>query len=105
MCESSLASNLRIPGPKGSAESIDTCFQGLAMLKRLACFLRGGHDYGVFCGPAALFLRCRRCSRRSPGWSVAESPAMSGSSEVARPDRQMEWEGRVLPFGGDAVAG
>ena len=34
------------------------------------CYLSGRHDFGVWCEPGAIFLRCVHCGRRSPGWSV-----------------------------------
>ena len=35
------------------------------------CYLSGRHDYGMWCEPGAIFLRCVHCGRRSPGWAVA----------------------------------
>jgi hypothetical protein len=34
------------------------------------CYLSGRHDYGMWCEPGAIFLRCVHCGRRSPGWAV-----------------------------------
>jgi hypothetical protein len=34
------------------------------------CHVSGRHEYGVWCEPGAIFLRCVHCSRRSAGWSV-----------------------------------
>jgi hypothetical protein len=34
------------------------------------CYLSGRHEYGVWCEPGAIFLRCVHCGRRSPGWAV-----------------------------------
>jgi len=34
------------------------------------CYLSGRHDFGVWCEPGAIFLRCVHCGRRSPGWSM-----------------------------------
>lgn len=38
------------------------------------CYLSGRHDYGVWCEPGAIFLRCVHCGRRSSGWAVAPRP-------------------------------
>jgi hypothetical protein len=37
------------------------------------CYLSGRHEYGVWCEPGAIFLRCVHCGRRSSGWSI-DSP-------------------------------
>ena len=34
------------------------------------CYLSGRHEYGVWCEPGAIFLRCVHCGRRSTGWSL-----------------------------------
>ena len=34
------------------------------------CYLSGLHDYGMWCEPGAIFLRCVHCGRRSPGWTL-----------------------------------
>jgi hypothetical protein len=34
------------------------------------CRVSGRHEYGVWCEPGAIFLRCVHCSRRSSGWLV-----------------------------------
>lgn len=38
------------------------------------CYLSGRHDYGMWCEPGAIFLRCVHCGRRSTGWSLAAEP-------------------------------
>jgi hypothetical protein len=38
------------------------------------CYLSGRHDYGMWCEPGAIFLRCVHCGRRSGGWSLAATP-------------------------------
>ena len=35
------------------------------------CYLSGRHDYGMWCEPGTIFLRCVHCGRRSSGWSLA----------------------------------
>jgi hypothetical protein len=60
------------------------------------CYLSGRHEYGVWCEPGAIFLRCVHCGRRSPGWSV-ESPHTHDhpAPAVATPPVQ---SARVVPF-------
>jgi hypothetical protein len=41
------------------------------------CYLSGRHDYGMWCEPGAIFLRCVHCGRRSSGWSLAATPQTS----------------------------
>ena len=39
------------------------------------CYLSGRHDYGMWCEPGAIFLRCVHCGKRSSGWAVTPKPA------------------------------
>jgi hypothetical protein len=34
------------------------------------CYLSGRHDFGVWCEPGAIFLRCIHCGKRSSGWAI-----------------------------------
>jgi len=34
------------------------------------CYLSGRHEFGVWCEPGTIFLRCVHCGKRSPGWSI-----------------------------------
>jgi hypothetical protein len=34
------------------------------------CYLSGRHEYGMWCEPGTIFLRCMHCGRRSSGWSL-----------------------------------
>jgi hypothetical protein len=34
------------------------------------CYLSGRHDFGMWCEPGAIFLRCIHCGKRSSGWVV-----------------------------------
>ena len=34
------------------------------------CYLSGRHDYGMWCEPGNIFLRCIHCGKRSSGWSL-----------------------------------
>jgi hypothetical protein len=68
------------------------------------CYLSGRHEYGMWCEPGAIFLRCIHCGRRSPGWNLEgkasmpvvhpksrklESPSATASANASR----------VVPFG------
>jgi len=39
-----------------------------------SCYLSGLHDYGMWCEPGAIFLRCVHCGRRSGGWALEAKP-------------------------------
>jgi hypothetical protein len=39
-----------------------------------SCYLSGRHDYGMWCEPGAIFLRCVHCGRRSGGWALEAKP-------------------------------
>lgn len=71
------------------------------------CYLSGRHEYGVWCEPGAIFLRCVHCGRRSPGWAIdakaqsattlpkrASAMAKVSVADVAVPSAAA----RVLPF-------
>jgi hypothetical protein len=38
------------------------------------CYLSGRHDYGMWCEPGTIFLRCVHCGKRSSGWSLEAKP-------------------------------
>ena len=62
-----------------------------------SCYLSGRHDYGVWCEPGAIFLRCVHCGRRSSGWAV------TGKAEPPRPAKPSSPAAgvaptRVIPF-------
>lgn len=44
------------------------------MLNWFNCYLSGRHDYGMWCEPGAIFLRCVHCGRRSGGWALNAKP-------------------------------
>jgi hypothetical protein len=46
------------------------------------CYLSGRHEYGVWCQPGAIFLRCVHCGRRSSGWSIDQHPHETGVAAV-----------------------
>jgi hypothetical protein len=38
------------------------------------CYLSGRHEFGVWCEPGAIFLRCVHCGKRTSGISVDKRP-------------------------------
>lgn len=60
------------------------------------CYLSGRHEYGVWCEPGAIFLRCVHCGKRSSGWEVAARPGSVSPPPQAtvKPTHPT----RVLPF-------
>jgi hypothetical protein len=72
------------------------------MLNWLNCFLSGRHEFGVWCEPGAIFLRCLHCGRRSSGWSLGEkTQSVPVPSRTTPPPSVVTVAppGRVLPFG------
>jgi hypothetical protein len=63
------------------------------------CYLSGRHEFGVWCEPGAIFLRCVHCGRRSSGWAVEAKPhvpirpAAAAIAQGAQAPRT-----RVIPF-------
>jgi hypothetical protein len=48
------------------------------------CYLSGRHDFGVWCEPGAIFLRCIHCGKRSNGWAI-EAHVSQGSKAATAP--------------------
>ena len=46
------------------------------------CYLSGRHDYGMWCQPGTIYLRCVHCGRRSSGWDVNTKPIASTPAPV-----------------------
>ena len=40
------------------------------MWKWFNCYLSGRHEFGVWCEPGSVFLRCMHCGKRSSGWAL-----------------------------------
>src|SRR5713101_4409552 len=73
--------------------------EALLMWNLVNCYLSGRHDYGMWCEPGAIFLRCVHCGKRSSGWAVdakhhAPVPALRVQT-IASPKADT----RVIPFG------
>jgi hypothetical protein len=61
------------------------------------CYMSGRHDYGMWCEPGAIFLRCVHCGTRSSGWAVEAklqkvAPRAPGTAGSTAPPV------RVIPF-------
>lgn len=71
------------------------------MWKLFNCYVSGRHDYGMWCEPGAIFLRCVHCGKRSAGWTVKNkcNPASPAASAVAVAAPEAPKATRVLPFG------
>lgn len=72
------------------------------------CYLSGRHDYGMWCEPGAIFLRCVHCGRRSPGWSVdakahVSTPLSQPAATTARA-RINNAIPKVIPFDRQAAS-
>ena len=66
------------------------------MWNLINCYLSGRHDYGMWCEPGAMFLRCVHCGKRSSGWAVEAKFRTVPRTPVAnRPPAQAA---RVIPF-------
>ena len=69
------------------------------------CYFSGRHDYGMWCEPGAIFLRCVNCGKRSSGWAM--DPKTSVSAPLPRPAKTRaavrtapaSTNANVLPFG------
>jgi hypothetical protein len=68
------------------------------------CYLSGRHDYGMWCEPGAIFLRCIHCGKRSPGWALAAKTvvAVHRAAVTVAPaavTATVAHKSRVIPFG------
>ena len=61
------------------------------------CYLSGRHEYGMWCEPGTIFLRCVHCGRRSPGWSVEGKDALP-PGQPTQALRAPIGAPRVVPF-------
>jgi hypothetical protein len=66
------------------------------------CYLSGRHEYGVWCEPGSIFLRCVHCGKRSPGWSVNAAAHTHSTPKAPAATNATPTKRRVLPF--DRVA-
>ena len=62
------------------------------------CYLSGRHEFGVWCEPGAIFLRCVHCGKRSTGWAVAGRPQTAPVSHATPRAPIATPTSRVIPF-------
>ena len=68
------------------------------MWNLINCYLSGRHDYGMWCEPGAMFLRCVHCGNRSSGWAVEAKFQKRAPQPSAVVTRTAVPAARVLPF-------
>jgi hypothetical protein len=66
------------------------------MWNLINCYLAGRHEYGVWCEPGTVFLRCAHCGRRSSGWSLGASEHTHAAAKPA--PKAPVTVAAVLPF-------
>jgi hypothetical protein len=62
------------------------------------CYLSGRHDFGMWCEPGQIFLRCVHCGKRSSGWAVVAKPATPAAPRATVVATAPTGGGRVVPF-------
>ncbi len=62
------------------------------------CYLSGRHEFGVWCEPGAIFLRCVHCGKRSHGWELDGKPAPPAVLPHAPAAKSGSRATHVLPF-------
>ena len=67
------------------------------MWNLINCYLSGRHDYGMWCEPGAMFLRCVHCGKRSSGWAV-EAKFQTAPPRPPVATRTPPPAARVIPF-------
>ena len=71
------------------------------------CYLSGRHEYGMWCEPGAIFLRCVHCGRRSTGWTLeGKTPVPVTHPKAKKPDTNSAAataNARVIPFNRSAA--
>ena len=67
------------------------------MWSLINCYLSGRHDYGMWCEPGAMFLRCVHCGKRSSGWAVEAKTHHAVHPAVVKTIRATP-SARVIPF-------
>jgi hypothetical protein len=70
------------------------------------CYLSGRHEFGPWCEPGAIFLRCVHCGRRSAGWAMdakshphPTAPVLAATKKAPATLTVATAPRRVLPFG------
>ena len=66
------------------------------MWKWINCYISGRHEFGVWCEPGNIFLRCVHCGSRSSGWAIDAKHVHTPRPAVAKAAPAAP--ARVLPF-------
>ncbi len=61
------------------------------------CYLSGRHEFGVWCEPGPVFLRCMHCGRRSSGWAIDRRSAAPPAAATPKAST-LTSPARVVPF-------
>jgi hypothetical protein len=67
------------------------------MWNLIHCYLSGRHDYGMWCEPGTMFLRCVHCGKRSSGWAV-EAKFHQTAPRLPVAPAAVAAPARILPF-------
>jgi hypothetical protein len=64
------------------------------------CYLSGRHDYGMWCEPGQIFLRCMHCGKRSSGWAMDQKRAAVAPAPAKAPPVTLRPApgARIVPF-------
>ena len=67
------------------------------------CYLSGRHEYGPWCQPGTIFLRCIHCGKRTSGWALDSKPCAHTApaqkiKAAPSPVVAVATVSRVLPF-------
>jgi hypothetical protein len=68
------------------------------MWNLLSCYISGRHEYGIWCEPGQIFLRCQHCGKRSSGWSLEAKPAAITAPVANVVASRTPAPNRVVPF-------
>jgi hypothetical protein len=71
--------------------------EGPLMWNLFNCYLSGRHDYGMWCEPGQIYLRCVHCGKRSPGWSL-DAKVSPATTQPHASVASTSLPARVLPF-------
>jgi len=60
------------------------------------CYLTGRHEFGVWCAPGKIFLRCVHCGKRTSG--IAIEPKLHAKAPQQMPPPVVAASARVVQF-------
>ena len=62
------------------------------------CYLSGRHEFGVWCEPGTIFLRCVHCGKRSSGWAIHPGASTAPPGAPTVPVGSAPRDRHVVPF-------